>query len=287
MCNKKENSEGKANCINLLATIQHKEVNLQTERVNIPGQAFRTLVTYRNITQLHVRLVKMDKKTRTSLGNDTWGDGYWKKLIGLPVLKTFTQSLPDTKDYQQHRIEIKADGLPVGEYAFLVSANKEFGFTNNPLAIQQFYVSNLAYINKDKDYFVLDRETGAPIARAAVQVWYRNYDYNASKEVERQGENMFTDKNGYFTLYPPKTNSNNYFRIEISTKEDRLSLDEFQYNYQRGETPPATSSNQSFLFTDRSIYRPGQIIYFKGIVLNRREGPIKMQCWPISLPPWH
>jgi uncharacterized protein YfaS (alpha-2-macroglobulin family) len=267
----KEASEGKANCTNLLTSIQRKEVNLQTERVNIPGQPFRTLVTYRNITQLHIRIIKMDKKTRTSLSTDTWGDEYWKKLTGLPILKTFTQSLPDTKDYQEHRVEIKADGLPIGEYAFIVSANKEFGLTNNPLAVQQFYVSNLSYINKDKDYFVLDRETGAPIARAAVQVWYRNYDYSTSREVERQGENLFTDKNGYFALFPPKTNSNNYFRIEVSTKEDHLSLEEFQYNYQRPERGPSLAANQSFLFTDRSIYRPGQIIYFKGIVINRRE----------------
>ncbi|AXY75818.1 alpha-2-macroglobulin [Paraflavitalea soli] len=267
----KDSSEGKANCINLLTSIQRQEINLQTERVNIPAQPFRILVTYRNVTQLHFRVVKMDKKTRESLGTDTWNDEYWKKLINLPVIKSFTQSLPDTKDYQQHRTEIKADGLPVGEYAFLISANNNFSLTKNPLAVQSFYVSNLSYINKGNDYFVLDRETGAPIARAAVQVWYRSYDYNARKEVERQGENVFSDKNGYFMLYPPKTNSNNYFRIEVSTKEDHLSLDEYQYNYQRPEQGPAKAFNQTYLFTDRSIYRPGQIVYFKGIVINQRE----------------
>jgi len=267
----KDSSEGKANCINLLTTIQRQEINLQTERVNIPAQPFRVLVTYRNVMQLHFRVVKMDKKTKESLGTDTWSDDYWKKLIGLPVIKTFTQSLPDTKDYQQHRTEIKAEGLPVGEYAFLISAANSFSLSKNPLAIQQFYVSNLSYIHKDNDYFVLDRETGAPIARAAVQVWYRSYDYNARKDVERQGENVFSDKNGYFALYPPKTNNNNYYRIEVSTKEDHLSLDDYQYNYQRPAQGPAKANNLSYLFTDRSIYRPGQIVYFKGIVINQRE----------------
>lgn len=266
----KESSEGKANCINLLNSILRRTINLQTELVNVPNQPFRALVTYRNVTQLYFRVVKMDKKTKDNLGTETWGDDYWKKLTSLPVLKTFTQRLPDTKDYQQHRTEIKAEGLPVGEYAFIVSTNMDFGLTNNPLAIHAFYVSNLAYINKGNDYFVLDRETGAPVARAAVQVWYRNYDYNTRKDVERQGENMFTDKNGYFALYPPKTNNNNYYRIEVSTKEDRLSLQEYQYNYQRGETPTVRATNYSYLFTDRSIYRPGQTVYFKGIVINRR-----------------
>ena len=266
----KEPSEGKANCTNLLSNIVRRNINLQTELVNIPNQPFRVLVTYRNITQLYFRVVKMDKKTKDNLGIETWGDDYWKKLTSLPVLKTFTQRLPDTKDYQQHRAEIKAAGLPVGEYAFIVSANMDFDLTNNPLAIQAFYVSNLAYINKGNDYFVLDRETGAPVARAAVQVWYRNYDYNARKNAERQGENLFTDKNGYFALVPPKTSNNNYYRIEVSTKEDRLSLQDYQYNYQRGETPVERAANYSYLFTDRSIYRPGQTVYFKGIVINRR-----------------
>jgi hypothetical protein len=48
----------------------------------------------------------------------------------------------------------------------------------NQLAVQYFYVSNIAYINKDTEYFVLNRETGQPLSNAKVQVWYRSYDYN-------------------------------------------------------------------------------------------------------------
>lgn len=265
----KDSSEGKANCQNMLNTILNQNISLHTERVNVPGQPFRILATWRNVTQLYFRVVKLDKKTKDDLGANAWEDAYWKKLTSLPVLKTFAQQLPDTKDYQQHRAEIKAEGLPVGEYAFVVSADKDFGLGKNILAFHSFYVSNLAFINKENDYFVLNRETGAPVARAAVQVWYRNYDYNTRKNTERKGESIFSDKNGYFTIVPPKTNNSNYSRIEITTKEDHLSLDEYIYNYQYPQ-PQDKAVNVSYLFTDRSIYRPGQTVYFKGIMINRR-----------------
>jgi uncharacterized protein YfaS (alpha-2-macroglobulin family) len=265
----KDSSEGKSNCTNLLSSILRRSITLQTERVNVPNQPFRALVNWRNVTHLYFRVVKMDKKTKDGLGTNTWEDDYWKKLISLPVLKTFTQRLPDTKDHQQHRVEIKAEGLPVGEYAFIVSADSNFGLGKNVLAFNSFFVSNLSYINKGNDYFVLNRETGAPVARAAVQVWYRNYDYTTRQNAERQGENLFTDKNGYFNLVPPKTDNNNYKRIEVSTKEDRLSLNEYVYNYQYPQ-PQDKVVNLSYLFTDRSIYRPAQTVYFKGIMINRR-----------------
>jgi uncharacterized protein YfaS (alpha-2-macroglobulin family) len=266
----KESSEGKANCQNMLNTLLKQHILLQTEKVNVPNQPFRILVTWRNITTLHFRVVKMDKKTMDNLGKDTWSDAYWKKLTSLPVLSTFTQQLPDTKDYQQHRTEIKAPALPVGEYAYLVSADSDFGLGKNVLAVQAFYISNLAYINKSNDYFVLNRETGAPVPRATVQVWYRNYDSKVRDYVERKGENLFTDKDGYFTLTPSKTNNENYSRIEVSTKEDHLSMADYEYSYNYPQTQEK-SRNTSYLFTDRSIYRPGQTVYFKGIVINSRS----------------
>jgi uncharacterized protein YfaS (alpha-2-macroglobulin family) len=60
---------------------------------------------------------------------------------------------------------------------------------------------------------------------------------------------------------------------------DELFLDnEKYYNvYNSYETPvkPIT-----YLFTDRSIYRPGQTIYFKGIVLRREKNAANSKIMP-------
>ena len=47
------------------------------------------------------------------------------------------------------------------------------------------------------------------------------------------------------------------------------------YNSFEQEPKPA-----SFLFTDRSIYRPGQMVYFKGIVLRKGEKPAETSIMP-------
>ena len=43
------------------------------------------------------------------------------------------------------------------------------------------------------------------------------------------------------------------------------------YYYRNNEPAEPKVTTSIFLFTDRSIYRPGQTVYFKGIVLMKNE----------------
>ncbi|WP_276481891.1 alpha-2-macroglobulin family protein [Paraflavitalea pollutisoli] len=265
----KDSSEGKTNCTELLNRIKRQQLGLKTERVNIPGQPFRMLVNYRNITQVYVRVIRLDGSPAIKLDNRSWDEDYWKKVTSLKAQKTFTQSLPDTKDYQEHGVEIKAEALPVGAYALLVSANKDFTLKENALALQTIHVSNLAYINQGTDYYVLNRETGAPVPRATVQVWYNEYDNSKREYVDRKGEVLYSDAQGLFTFAAKRSNQYLNYRLDISTKEDRLALEGNKYLYRTTSTEEENRS-ATYFFTDRSIYRPGQIVHFKGIMINHR-----------------
>jgi uncharacterized protein YfaS (alpha-2-macroglobulin family) len=265
----KDSSEGKLNCQNLVREITRIELNLQTEKVNVPGQPFRTLLTWRNFTGLNLRVVKMDAKTRESIGTNTWEDSYWNKLVKLPALKSFSQNLPDTKDYQKHTAELKIDALPVGEYALIASVGDGFSVTKNQLAVQYFYVSNIAYISKGSEYYIVNRETGKPLANAKVQVWNHTYDYNVRKYTDTKGQSGVTNDNGLITLSPFVNNTDHNYKLEVTTGDDRLMLEDYIYNYTwSGTEPEEKTSKSAHLFTDRSIYRPGQTVYFKGILLN-------------------
>ncbi|MGZ5190235.1 MAG: alpha-2-macroglobulin family protein, partial [Flavisolibacter sp.] len=56
-------------------------------------------------------------------------------------------------------------------------------------------------------------------------------------------------------------------------QNDRLNLRESIYRYyDGGERAPEKYQIRSFFFTDRSIYRPGQLVYFKGIAINSLNG---------------
>jgi len=275
----KDASEGKLNASNLLGQINRQSFQFELEKVNIPDIPFRALVQYKNISKLFFRIIRADEKLREEMSNQ-YDTRYWPSLIAAPVIKNWDQSLPDTKDFQIHRAEIKIDALPAGNYVLIASTDKNMNATNSILGARLFYVSSIGFVNNDNDYFVVNRDNGQPLANAAVQVWENKYDYKLSKYIKEKGKHYTTSNNGFFRLEDQKRNDNNRYGnysiyLEISFQKDRLFIDDQAYNYyyysENQSSTNAVDINRIFLFTDRSIYRPGQTVYFKGIVLTKNE----------------
>jgi len=269
-------SEGKSNCRALLQSIQQKQLNLQTEKVNLPGQPFRTLISFKNFTKAYFRIIPLTDDLRQQLRN-RYDDAYWRRLAGLKFLRSWDQSLPATNDFQQHSAEIKVDAIPVGAYVLLASVNDNFTVAGNPLAVQYFHVSSISYVNDGDEYFVLNRESGKPLANAAVQTWISKYDNQSRQEELSKAQQYNADMNGYFRLLSDQKNRQN-IRLDVRYKDDRLFLDDNQYTYNHvpEDVQVGISAEEyekknakAFLFTDRSIYRPGQTVYFKGIVITK------------------
>ena len=273
-------SEGGINARNLINQIIHPEINLTTEKVNVPGQPFRTLVTYKNFNTIYFRLIELTPQLKKDISGNHDNDNVFQKLITQKNMRAWKQDLPATGDYLSHATEVKVDELPVGEYALLGSAAADFSLNKNPLAVQYFYISNISFINSGQQYFVLDRTSGHPLAAAKVQVYTQQYDYSNQINKSKKDELIITDKNGYFKLSSLKKEENNYVKLDITYKEDRLFLDEAQYLYNiynntedvdnyADQKDYNTKNIKVFLFTDRSIYRPGQLVYFKGIGVTK------------------
>ena len=268
----KDSSEGKAGCEQLLKEILEKKLELKTEQVNLPGQPFRMLVTWRNIPKLYGRIIPLTD-TNAQMQTDYGGDAVWKKMAGLPVLRSFSQSLPETGDYQTHGAEIRIDALPVGRYALLAGTDTFFSLRQQPIVMLYFDVSRLAYINYGRNYFVVDREGGQPLPNVRVQVWERTR-LGGDREILKRAEIYNTDEHGHFLI--KKHDLNGYsLNLEFRTDSD---------HYLSGDLPtgifyelPAAMekdkyeqvSRETFFFTDRAIYRPGQRVYFKGIMVSR------------------
>ncbi|MGN6492292.1 MAG: alpha-2-macroglobulin family protein [Agriterribacter sp.] len=269
-------TQGAVDCHNLLNNILRKSLQLFTEKVNVPGEAFRTLVKYRNFSSLHFRIIKADKALKDQLA-DRYEDAYWTKLSATPALRNWKQDLPATSDYREHSVEIKIDALPTGEYILLGSLDNDFGISTNLLAAQYFHVSNISFVNNELHYFVLHRTTGSPLAGASVQVWTSKYDYTDRKNKLQKEELLTADKNGYFRTKPAGKQRRN-IRLEIGWQKDRLFMDDYVYTYNRYDSyeglndPDYEKKNSNvYFFTDRSIYRPGQTVYFKGIGITKNK----------------
>jgi uncharacterized protein YfaS (alpha-2-macroglobulin family) len=270
----KDSSEGKMNAWNLLIGINARSFRFDVEKVNVPGEPFRALIKYRNISNLSFRIIKADETLKKQLENQQ-DDKYWPAIIAATFQKSWQQTLPATNDLQEHSTEIKIDGLSTGEYMLVVSSDKDFS-KKAIIGARLFYVSGISYVNNNSDFFVLNRDNGQPLAKATVQSWQQRYDYTLSKYIKEKGKAYTTDANGFFKMDKPKKETNNYgnysYLLEISHNNDRLFMNDLVYDYYyyndtENEDPKITTSIH--LFTDRSIYRPGQTVYFKGIVLSR------------------
>lgn len=271
------NSEGGINAKNLLAEIIEKEVRLTTEKVNLPGQPFRALINYRNVPSLNFRIIQLTPEIRKQIDENNRDDNQrWTKVTKLKSIRNWVQALPQTDDYRLHSTEIKIDELPVGQYALLGSVSPEFSLGNNPMVLHYFHISAISFVADGNEYFVLHRETGNPLAAAKVQVWINRYDYKTSQNIFEKAESYTTNNNGYIKIAEKKNQSRN-IKLEITHGTDKVFLDDYQYSYVY-ENPDVKARQdvakyerdkmQMFLFTDRSIYRPGQQVYFKAIMIT-------------------
>ncbi len=265
--------EGWVNSYNLLNEIKKEEFSFEVEKVNVPGQPFRALVKYKNTSMLHLRIVRADENIKDLLRNYGGDDKYWNSLLRLNPVRSWTQSLLNTNDLQQHAVEIKVDSLPIGEYILLASSGAGFEKGKSMLGAQLFYVSNISYVNQGSQFFVLHRESGQPLSNASVQLYASKYDYAASKYTKTKTGNYKTNKQGYFEAELNKENRNRGYHVEITHGSDHLFLDDMIYNYQtyNGDPLPKESQRRIFFFLDRSLYRPGQMVFFKGIVIEKGE----------------
>ncbi|HEV7379702.1 MAG TPA: MG2 domain-containing protein, partial [Dyadobacter sp.] len=269
----KENpdTEGGINAFNTLNMIQEKSFQFQVETINVPDAPFRVLVNYTNASQLHFRLIKATDKLKTELQNDK-NNIFRSLLVNAPSIRNWKQALPETKDYQKHAVEIKVDALPVGEYLLVAGTSENFTDGKSAIGSMLFNVSNISYLSRGNDFFVLDRSTGQPLAGAHVQVWNQIYNNTTYEYTLQKGEAYTTDKNGFFKRQQEANRKGNQnFRLEINYKKDRLFNDNVIYRYYDYGSARQTNEARFFVFTDRSIYRPGQTVHYKGIVAGKDQ----------------
>jgi uncharacterized protein YfaS (alpha-2-macroglobulin family) len=280
-------AEAAISCENLQTDIKNKSISAVVEETNIPNQAFRSLVRYHNFTDLHYRIVKINREEvdalRKKLEKDYSSDNE-KKFISYFTAKTALKhgqfKLPDDGDYQRHSIEVKLDAVPEGEYIVLYSHKPDFSTQENALAYAFTVVSNISYIHRTMkdggtEFHVLHRESGK--AMSGVNATVYTYIYNNAKGIYQAQKlgSYRSDATGYFNIPLIKNDRYLNFFVNFSSGNDFNSTEPIDRGgyYHHGSisqyrTHEPESGTQTFFFLDRAIYRPGQTIYFKGLVID-------------------
>ena len=271
-----DSSQGKANCSVLLNSIERQQVFLQMERINIPHQPIAALVNWQNCNRFYVRVYRLDTGIE-SYQIRVFDSVFWEGLFARPVYRSWGQSLPGTGDLRLHQAEMAIGSLPPGYYALVISTDSSWSGQHGSRSIGLFAVSSIAYINQGANYYVLNRETGHPLAGASIQVWDRVYTRDGTHL--KKAESYTADGEGHFVLGAQPNNPGGAQLLDISIPGDRLDpIDGNVYaRFYSADTARAVTDERTYeeaqahtyLFTDRRIYRPGQTVYFKGITLTK------------------
>jgi len=259
-------SKGAEDCRGLINDINIESLSISIEQyipINTPS---RLLIRYRNITSMNFRVFKVSASQKNKY-NTFKGD--LSKIAFLKSLKADKQwsaTLKNEKDYQEHSTEVLFPALDHGNY--LVVAFKSDSLNKDKLyAVNFVQITDISIIklnNTDKNVFqIINRLNGKPLQKAKVQV--TNYSSYSSKK-KLHNFTLYSDKNGLIDFYIDLNYQKTDFKITFKN-DFALFGDYYFYNRKTNNTKNKLIA-KSFMFTDRSIYRPGQTVYFKGILIQ-------------------
>ena len=260
-------SDGGKLCFNLVRQIEAKSSRVTTERVWADPMP-EVDVRYKNVTKVHFRVVKadfVDQLKRHRWRPEHLDQNEQQALLREKPALEFSRDLPPTPDYQERTETFPAPkGLAPGFYYLIASHDPGFGENDNVVTYTDVWVSDLAIVTRADygdvklDGFVLKGESGLPVEGAQVQAWFRDNNGGWAP-----GERAKTDANGMYTV-PGQVQ---HAHLVIATHDgDQLASAHDTYLYRNNNTP--RPHDQTVFFTDRSLYRPGQTIQFKGICIH-------------------
>ncbi|TPN81337.1 alpha-2-macroglobulin [Aquimarina algicola] len=259
-------SRGAKRCESLKREIFESELDIKIEK-NIPIQTpARLLITYKNINKLYLKALRITPAQLNRLHRMYDNQEQVKFLNSLKEVTSWESDIRDEKDYQSHTTEISVPKLAHGFYLIVATLSKDIS-ENGLFSYGNTQITNLALTeNKTRSqsiFQVIDRNNGAPIQNAKVRIKTNN----EARYGNKIDKTFTTDEKGQVFF---KANTHYYdLNISVSYEEDSALFGGFYLNKSYENVNNQNKIRRTtFLFTDRSIYRPGQTVYYKGIVMS-------------------
>lgn len=258
-------TRGAQQCAHLKSQILAPSLQLQTEKYIPIAKPAKLLVNYKNRTSLDLRAYPISAKQWEDLNNLYPETEKLEFIQKLKPSKEWSVNLIDEGDYQLHSIEIPIPELPNGRYLILALPKEE---EVNSFAYSEVQVTNLALLQTttDKEHLfqVVDRNNGAAKPDAKVTLYHRG------NLILSNSKNYTTDKNGFVRI-PLGGKSLSVENIKVGYKDDQAQFGNTYIRQKNRRNNGPVVVLKSFLFKDRSIYRPGQPLYFKGVLIKQNE----------------
>ena len=268
---------GTQHCKYLKSTITVKSYNIITDEVAEVNQPSKALLNARNMDKIYFRIIEIDDEKYYKMTRNTYGEELVEKLVDVSPVKEWSSEVKNEHDYQNHAMEMELPELSYGHYVVLAASDTSFSTKKQAVSYSSLWVSDISYLSRQKpdgtyDFTVLNRKTGAPLSGVKATLFEEKYNYILREYEFRKRGTYYTDKNGFFNV--EGVNDYRYFKVAFHKGEDQYTTGNNFYQYRNYEDHKR--SIKTHFFTDRAIYRPGQTIYFKGIMIEsgaRGEDP--------------
>lgn len=272
-------SRGAKACKILLQRIEEPIVEMKINEVIQPEKPELALIKVKNVEKLWFRYVALSVDSINAWGRDN-SQNVWEKFTALNPVKQWHQSLVKCDDYHKHAMEVPLPAMNSGSYVLLVSTHPDFAFKKSISVWQPVQVSNITWLvtrddEQGMELFVLHRQDGRPLKGAAVVPVFRNYDYSLRRYMVKRGETFYSDQSGRVYIDSYDKSGARGLGVEISWKGDRVNDERLMLPYYHRQG--MKDKIKTHFFTDRKLYRPGQTVWFKGLVIrgNGRDAVIE------------
>ncbi len=266
-------SDGAKNCKILLNAIKQPALQLTLPYALSPEQSSLALLEFKNVKQLYFRILKVDPDVFSENTNGMSREQFLAWLKPLPLVMNWEITLPEETDYQSHSLEINIPELSPGFYILLGTPDKSGPATKNLFTHIVFWSTHISYISQRNelggiDFYLAGRENGQRLEKAVAEAWVKNYNYNARRYESKKLGDFTSNEEGAFSI-PPVESGTRYSNLYLKIRHEKdVFYTENFYQYPVS-TPRIVTTPITRFFTDRAIYRPGQTIYFKGILLSK------------------
>lgn len=234
-----------------------------------PGEKVWVQLDVRNLQNLKISISRLN----ITADNDynAQDEATYKMLLKKTTKlhqKDFSRDYYGRPDYETVKDSIEIGGnLPLGAYLMEVTSD------NTGIAPQRklFYVSNLAVMIQqlpdDKHrYVVVNATDGQPVPGAKIMLYDRGYVVKTGKWKKLVHARLTTDENG--EAYFKNVDGN----VLISTSNDKFTPAKDIYLSRTRYYERKDDKIKHQLFTDRSIYRPGQTVHASAISYIVKKG---------------
>lgn len=242
----------KYNRINILNEIINtiKAPNLNTEFPSTiyPGEKLPIKISSSNIKKITLSIyhIGLSSTAYSKINNE--------KKTNVPKKLVYKQTYSLKNDLISRDTSIQIENLPAGLLEVTIKASDSKNIIRQFVICTQLFAADQLIADKEKKFLVCDWITGKPVPNAKILIDGRPID------------TIYTNSKG-FAKHKIKTD---YTYYEVINPENPAGNRELIHN---SSSTLKTHAYVDFI-TDRKIYRPGQTVYFKGIVRQWVKGRI-------------